>query len=477
MRTATSNGKSRVAAILVALALLGGMLLAPIFTAKAAAVDSIYSPGDSGQYTINGRIVLDREGLAVITNGADEQLNDVKVYVQWIDRDGAVSPVYFDTSRIISGEDGNFSVYLPPWTDVNGVTHTFNADAYERLKVWIENPDPDKYHLAYEESQGILGTWTKRDAAGWNVVANNVINWVIALQLNPQDYLFKPQTEWRPSTATGTNANLYGTFSGRLWLDYQHTWGATAYPQYDPLPKDVPQEGITMVGSYLTDAGVAAMEAWKSANPGYTAAQYEAFTAETLTAHPEYIAETVTAVTNAQGNYHLQFNGLDRATGLAADSEWTIWNTTQRKINTNYIYIAPLLPDGMQYISPFQNPVFQSAYEPAVPSAMTVNAGASMLNFPLYYGNPTFDVVEYNTTSNRQRPVTSSRPTPPVRCPAVATRSFGVTRPAPRWDAALSWWQPATHAAVLPIHGAGRPDHRQDLHRRTDRFDRQCGGR
>lgn len=97
--------------------MVGGLLLAPMFTSKAAAADEIYSAGDSGRYTINGRVLLDREGLAVITSGQDELLDGVKVYVQWVDRDGAVSPIYYDETRVIGGEKGNFSVYLPPWTD------------------------------------------------------------------------------------------------------------------------------------------------------------------------------------------------------------------------------------------------------------------------------------------------------------------------------------------------------------------------
>lgn len=55
MRSDGTKVRPRWAALLVALGLALGIVFAPAFTQSAAATEVIYSPGDGGQYTVNGQ--------------------------------------------------------------------------------------------------------------------------------------------------------------------------------------------------------------------------------------------------------------------------------------------------------------------------------------------------------------------------------------------------------------------------------------
>lgn len=77
--------------------------------------------------------------------GRSTKLNDYEVYLQWIDTDGAISPVYSTKSHYLEGAasngggDGVFAFDLPTFTDAKGTEHkfTFIPTSSQRLKMWL----------------------------------------------------------------------------------------------------------------------------------------------------------------------------------------------------------------------------------------------------------------------------------------------------------------------------------------------------
>ncbi|CCI83316.1 hypothetical protein [Corynebacterium otitidis] len=65
------------------------------------------------------------------------------VYAQWIDKDGAVSPVYSAETHDLpgaagSGGPGTYAFKLPVWTDADGNEHRFLAHSNQRYRIWVE---------------------------------------------------------------------------------------------------------------------------------------------------------------------------------------------------------------------------------------------------------------------------------------------------------------------------------------------------
>jgi hypothetical protein len=77
--------------------------------------------------------------------GNSTKLNDYEVNLQWIDTDGALSPVYSTKSHYLEGAasngggDGVFAFDLPTFTDAKGTEHkfTFLPTSKQRLKLWL----------------------------------------------------------------------------------------------------------------------------------------------------------------------------------------------------------------------------------------------------------------------------------------------------------------------------------------------------
>lgn len=263
-----------------------------------------------GEYTVNGQIYVDASGAQNFYNPPwDTRMNGATINAYWIDNDGSVSPTYTTTSQNMNGEDGLYSILMQPWTDANGVVHTFDAIPGEQLKVWAVAPDG--YYIAHTESNPI-GTSTVRDNAAWNLAdgSHNVYNWTIALQEKPQDWL-----SLNPPTTTGLPAASGGFVEGTVFWDNNHAWGATQYPLFNPLLGDIGASNVQVVGSYVQDEVARRFDAWNAANPNATTDQIRAAQQQIMAQYQAEtgknpIAETAVATTDANGNYHLQFKGL-----------------------------------------------------------------------------------------------------------------------------------------------------------------------
>ncbi|WP_412099743.1 Rib/alpha-like domain-containing protein [Corynebacterium aurimucosum] len=380
-----------------------------------------------GRHTVNGDIFVDNGGLHNFFESSvgDSRINGVTINAYFVDTDGAVSPTYTTVSRNINGTDGQYSLLMKPWVDAKGKTHTFDATPGEQLKVWAVAPDG--YVVSFTESNPI-GTSTQRDNAAWNLAAgaNHVYNWRISLQKKPESWLSLPE----PTTSNSTATQSGGFVSGNVFWDTAHSWGATAYPVYNPALGDKAAPKVEVRGSYVNDEVARQFDAWVDKNPDYTPAQFAAAQKQIMAAYEAQnpgksaIAETVSGFTDSRGEYNLQFTGLwgnsytnkgildEAANGkwgtpaTANSGSWLKGNRQSKHINTKYMYVYPVIGDNANYAqSSFQGPYFQNGNDAAlVQGSNNGQDGLSPINFPLYPAKPHFDVLTYDTSTNPASP-------------------------------------------------------------------------
>ncbi|MGS2665177.1 Rib/alpha-like domain-containing protein [Corynebacterium glucuronolyticum] len=396
--------------------------------------EAIYSPGNAwgDQYTISGDIYIDNGGILRRYEDGDKKINDIKVYAYWIDEDGMVSPTYYDVSRSLSNtntQDGRYSIYLKPYTDAQGISHTFDANAREKLVVFTSrdelNIDGKHYAVAYQESYPV-GTSVKRNLASWNSAKNRVINWMIALHEYPNtddlSWLHKPEAD---RVESPTRYETGGNVSGLVWWNnWDASGGTDSLAMSDQPEGDMRAKNVTVVGSYVNDDVVNLFDAWKEANKKATPEEFAKAQRDILqtykaaTGHTG-IAETVYTKTDKNGFYKLQFAGIfgDRATyrGIVPQERfhkqagydegwWSLGSLQTKHVNDRYMYIYPVIGDpetGVQSaninMGSWQTPMFQ-----ATGSGRGTNAigGSDGAHFVLQARSNTFDVTPYNVTTN-----------------------------------------------------------------------------
>ncbi|QRQ77348.1 hypothetical protein [Glutamicibacter protophormiae] len=125
-----------------------------VIPADGIASGEIKTSGDlqsvkTGKYTISGHAWLSTTGSPSTTqNGLEAVPSGTKVYAQWKDSDGSISPIYSAaTHDTVTGEQGGPGTYafkFPSWTDSTGKHHYFTASRKQEYKLWVEplkNPD------------------------------------------------------------------------------------------------------------------------------------------------------------------------------------------------------------------------------------------------------------------------------------------------------------------------------------------------
>lgn len=396
--------------------------------------EAIYSPGNAwgDQYTISGDIYIDNGGILRRYENGDKKINDIKVYAYWIDEDGMVSPTYYDVSRSLSNtntQDGRYAIKLAPYKDAQGIEHTFEANAREKLVVFVSrdelNIDGKHYTVAYQESYPV-GTSVKRNLASWNSAKNHVINWMIALHEYPNtddlSWLHKPEAD---RVESPTRYETGGNVSGLVWWNnWDASGGTDSLAMSDQTEGDMRAKNVTVVGSYVNDDVVKLFDAWKEANKKATPEEFAKAQRDILqkfkadTGHTG-IAETVYTKTDKNGFYKLQFAGIfgDRATyrGIVPQERfhkqagydegwWSLGSLQTKHVNDRYMYIYPVIGDpetGVQSaninMGSWQTPMFQATGSGRGTNAISGSDGA---HFVLQARSNTFDVTPYNVTTN-----------------------------------------------------------------------------
>ncbi|WP_316705525.1 Rib/alpha-like domain-containing protein, partial [Varibaculum cambriense] len=423
-------------AILAAVALV--IVFLPAFTPSTAHADApIYSPGKAlgEKKSVSGRVYLDRAGSRSYMEPTDADgskdgdigLPGVKVYAQWTDynnrrQKGALSPVYYTQGRA----DGTYVIQLPDWTDAFGTVHKWEATAGQTLRIWADNPDPSKYTLAFVEGDSTFGGQGDRYRGTWNgVVGKNLAeNYNIAFQERPQfAQMFPPENTWKQSSRKGGGGDVVG----KVWYEEREALGnSEAVPTFRPDFGEVMVPGVKVVGTYVQDEVARRFDKWKKDNKGYTREEFRQAQRQIMKAYEtetgkSAIAETVYDTTDANGKYHLQFQGLwgnsYSAKGImnagtwgelvpeGANASWAKANLLSRHVNTEYMYVAPEIPDGVGgSLNNFRDNMYQYGANTAKNATSGAISNIENVNFALRLEGRDFHIETYDQTTNPAKP-------------------------------------------------------------------------
>lgn len=428
--------KQKLGAVIAAVAMVIALL--PVFAVSTAfADDPIHSPGQElgEKHAVSGRVFLDRSGSRSYMEPDDKQgasdgdigLGGAKVYAQWTDynnrrQKGALSPVYYSQAR----PDGTYVIQLPDWTDSFGTVHKWEATLGQTLRIWADNPDSSKYTLAFVEGDSTFGGQGDRYRGTWNgaIGFNLAENYNIAFQERPQfDQMFPAENTWKQSSRKGGG----GDVTGQVWYEERQSKGnSEAVPTFNAGFGEVKVPGGKVVGAYVQDEVARRFDQWKKDNKNYKRDEFKAAQREIMKAYEaetgkSAIAETVYDTTDAEGKYHLQFQGLwgnsYSAKGImnagtwgelvpeGANASWAKANLRSRHVNTEYMYVAPELPNGVGgALNNFRDNMYQDGLN-WTPNATTGSiSNVENVNFALRVEGRKFHIETYDQTTNPAKP-------------------------------------------------------------------------
>lgn len=428
--------KQKLGAVLAAVAMVIALL--PVFAVSTAfADDPIHSPGQElgEKHAVSGRVFLDRSGSRSYMEPDDKQgasdgdigLGGAKVYAQWTDynnrrQKGALSPVYYSQAR----PDGTYVIQLPDWTDSFGTVHKWEATLGQTLRIWADNPDSSKYTLAFVEGDSTFGGQGDRYRGTWNgaIGFNLAENYNIAFQERPQfDQMFPAENTWKQSSRKGGG----GDVTGQVWYEERQSKGnSEAVPTFNAGFGEVKVPGVKVVGAYVQDEVARRFDQWKKDNKNYKRDEFKAAQREIMKAYEaetgkSAIAETVYDTTDAEGKYHLQFQGLWGNSYIAkgimnagtwgelvpegANASWAKANLRSRHVNTEYMYVAPELPNGVGgALNNFRDNMYQDGLN-WTPNATTGSiSNVENVNFALRVEGRKFHIETYDQTTNPAKP-------------------------------------------------------------------------
>ncbi|WP_084759211.1 Rib/alpha-like domain-containing protein [Corynebacterium phoceense] len=370
-------------------------------------------------------------------NGDDVLMPGVKVFLQWINGQGVVSPVYYT----VSDSEGKFVFDLSkPVKDANGGEYGFDlaGDSKFQLRTWAENPDPARL-MQVKTGDMMAGRFhgrLSRKNESWDFTAgiNRVVNSMVVFEEKPNvdGWLAKPEAQ---RTEAGKNTGKYGTVRGNVWWENREAGGTLANQYYkDTEFNDRAATDTKVVGSYVNDEVARQFDAWKDANAGFTPDEFASAQKQIVADYEaengagSAIAESVVATVASNGDYYIPFNGLygvsrDKQNSGASishtisDEEYgTVvpdsdvdhgslmkWNGTvgqkHRHINSDYLYVYPVIEgDRDVWMNSFQNNMFQSPELATAVNALE-SYNISNVKFAVFTANPMHDITNYDLSS------------------------------------------------------------------------------
>ncbi|WP_368243975.1 Rib/alpha-like domain-containing protein, partial [Enterococcus gallinarum] len=248
--------------------------------------------------------------------GASTKLNGYTVNAQWIDTDGAVSPIYSAVTHNLAGAasngggDGVFAFELPTWIDETGVEHKFTylPTSKQRLKLWLApkqlSPDGNELITFRPVVGNTPGFSTPTTAGAFYLAGANLQRasiYVVELpsKENLEAFVGKEDTWIYDDKGPDSNpSNIVGgtnRVSGKVW--WETSKNGTTFPtstseSFVTQTADEAKTGFRVVTSVLTPEGKAAIESTQNANNAYDKVKEQL---AILKAHPEYVQETVVA--------------------------------------------------------------------------------------------------------------------------------------------------------------------------------------
>ncbi|MGI3316632.1 Rib/alpha-like domain-containing protein [Staphylococcus chromogenes] len=384
-----------------------------IITADAIANGYIKSATDAtnAANTLSGRAWLINSGTpSTMANGLTPVPEGTPVYMQWIDTDGAVSPIYqANTTNQLSSVDGSqvgpgaYAFDLrEPWVDANGTSHTYRAIDGQYYRLWINDFTTANGNTATMLRQAggfypntFVNSVTSSNLGQFPLIGTNMQRTGIFMSIVPTNN-YMTTDNWivdnqGPLTNPSTTTSVNDFISGKVWIesgagDYANS--ATG-PNYN-APSDVAGEGYQVVMSSLTAEGAKAYDAYVNSLPKD---QQTAAARTLLQDNPQYISATVTGYTDANGNYTLRF--------------------PSGTLDLNHVYGYVLDPEGnlVKSYSAFTTPLFRPAdanlsFTPqTAPYVRPVRHAWVNVNFAVVGTNLTnINITNFDVTANPAKP-------------------------------------------------------------------------
>ena len=410
----------------------------PRGTSEATAIKADGTWGQKRGY--QGTVYLDRDSGPEAQNEPDEAMPGVKVFLQYINGKGQVSPIYYTTSD----SEGKFVFDLsnPPKDGLgNPIEFQLAGDGAFQVRTWAENPDPDKYTLAAggDMYSGRFHDRLTRKWESWDFTAgiNRIVGAKVVFQERPNvdNWLAKPEADWTEAPTTDKKwpeGGNYGTARGSVWWENNESMGSLAN-QYFKGSSDRAATGVKVVGSYVNDEVARQFDKWKDDHKNYTREQFRVAQGEIVEKYQaehgtgSHIAESRVAYVKDDGSFYLPFAGLYgigryNKGGRTTDEEWgklvskedeahgnlMQWNGTvgqrHRHINTEYMYLYPVVGDNRDlWMGNYQDNMFQPPHGGNLGIELA-SANISVQHFALLTPRPNHDVFNFDNASHTAAP-------------------------------------------------------------------------
>lgn len=330
-------------------------------------------------------------GLSAVPDGTT-------VYMQWIDTDNAVSPIYKtvthdDVDANGDGSPGDYGFDLRAgWTDAAGTKHLYHAVAGQYYRLWIQDYQDESGNTVtmFRQAGGMFPGSLVNSVTGSNLgqfplLGTNMQKTAVFMYVMPKTgVMTKPEAEWIDGTNNQSTLTGNRIIKGRVWLetgDGDYANSATGVGKSSGDPAAV---GYKVVFSSLTAEGAAAYKSQVESQPQ---AKQSAVAATLLTEHPEYIAATVYTTTDSDGNYQLAF----------PEGTWS---------NGNYFYGFVMNPEGdvVESYSSYTAPLFRAPNSTTFatnPVAAPLISAWYNVGFGLILGTEVnLNITNYDVTDN-----------------------------------------------------------------------------
>ncbi|MGX0195947.1 putative Ig domain-containing protein, partial [Staphylococcus haemolyticus] len=346
-------------------------------------------------------------------NGSQTALNDYKVYLQWMDKDGTVSPVYqamtHDLGGTRAGQGGNGTYAFDigeGWTDANGKLHKpdFQSVSSQKYKMWLapgqESENGNEYFTYRKQPGNSTGFSGAVVPTGEFILAGHSMQrTAVYVYEKPSNVtMTTPESEWKyddkgpdsnPSYLPDSiNKKDPYAVSGKVW--WETTTTGTTYPtsageSFVDQTLEEAKDGFRVVTSVLTPEGKQALSATNGiddVNERIKAQQ------ELIKTNPEYIQQTVVAPI-VDGSYTARFDD---------------------KFDVNYMYQYVMDKDGnvVPSYTGYSSPVFTSPndYASSVPFIRTNKTYAYNVHFALVADPAKYniDITNFDVIDNVAHP-------------------------------------------------------------------------
>ena len=408
--------------------------------------------------TTNAESVLTGRALEVTNKGTYAPFQNsqqpvptgTKVYMQWIDSDGAVSPVYVTetTDGFSTGDDsggpGFYAFDLrEPWFDANGTKHEFRAwgaSASQYYRLWIDEYERDGVtYSPFRQAGGLFpgsfwSTGETRQNGAFALLGKNMH--YTAFFMAPKhagltEAFTRPRDEWKQAdvyidgedtpTVLESRGGIYDpsvyvgvtdTISGSVW--YETGAGDRGNTQTGVHRNvdgaDYPAKGYQVVLSQLTQEGY---RDYQDAVGKVPEDQRNEKSIEWIKANPDAIDATYYTTVDEFGNYSMQLPKNALTNNVATTDN--IWMTVLDEDGNEVVAYSPwLLPQFMNADSTGQMAPRHAASDPTMNAVPRNHRNYSFGILP-QYGIDQFDIVNYNVTD---MPATKGTDTEPARLEA-----------------------------------------------------------